>query len=360
MFSSTFIWLVCLGGAFAVDISMNIQLGSESVSDSCDEQETITASSEEELRDKLTKKLESVLMKNPDAEITISTQINVNGRIHSTKITNSDITSTTDRAIATSKENVATTVALPTTGDIPDYTMDDVMTEFNTRSVTSIAPSTFESNTPLGDHSTVTEMITNEQEETTTNVVTTDSTEAEATTQDATTEPKNEMITDEQKKTTTNVGTTDSTKAEATTQDAIIEQRNCDVTYDSKCFNIFVFGKKNVSFKDAKHLCGNDKLANIYDLDHFNMILDFVRSKIPSGLTWVNVWTGLTYKNNILGSSSVEYKFPALGIGLPSFLSHDVSYTNVAFEVAKDPEDNQGIFNYPPSRSFHGAICETT
>ncbi|XP_077976165.1 uncharacterized protein LOC144432030 [Styela clava] len=160
---------------------MNIHLGSESVSESCDEQAIITASSEEELRDKLTKKLESVLLKNPDAEITISTQINVNGQIHSTEITNSDITPTTDDVIDTSKKNVA----LPTTDDAINYTMDDVTTEFDTRSVTSIAPSTFESTPPLKDQSTETDVL----EKTTSAVATTDSTTAAATTQDATTEP---------------------------------------------------------------------------------------------------------------------------------------------------------------------------
>ncbi|XP_077976157.1 uncharacterized protein LOC120341396 [Styela clava] len=309
MFSSTFIRLVCLGGAFAVDISMNIQLGSESVSESCDEQATITASSEEELRDKLSKKLESVLMKNPDAEITISTQINVNGQIHSTKITNSDITSTTDDAVDTSKENVATTVALPTTDDVTEYTMDDVMTEFDTRSVTSIAPSTFDSTTPLKDQGTETKIITGEQERTTTDFVTTDSTRADATTQDATTEPKARMITDEQDVATTNV-VTDSTKTEATTQDATNEPKICDVTYHSKRYYIVVFDVQNVTFSDAESLCEKtfDTLANIYDLTHCNMFLDCVRSKIPSGWTWVTLWTGLTYDyvNNVLWLSSDE------------------------------------------------------
>nr|XP_039265910.1 uncharacterized protein LOC120341469 [Styela clava] len=323
MFSSTFIWLVCLGGVFAIDISMNIQLGSKSVSDSCDEQATITASSEEELRDKLTKKLESVLMQNPDAEITISTQINVNGQIHSTKITNSDITSTTGGAIDISTENVATTVALLTTGDVIAHTMGDVITEFDTRSVTSIAPSTFESTTPLKDQSTETEMITEEQKETTSDVV------------------------------------TDSTMAEATTEDATTEPNICDITYRSKRFYIVM--RSSVSFEYGKSLCG-DKLANIYTLDHFKQLTNCLRLKIPSERAWVKVWTGLTYKDDTLQLSSgqrIDLSKEVWRPGYPERLSNYVLSTNVAVKVKNDTiSHDQGIYNCLRCNKLHGAICE--
>nr|XP_039265828.1 uncharacterized protein LOC120341396 [Styela clava] len=323
MFSSTFIWLVCLGGAFAVDISMNIQLGSESVSESCDEQATITASSEEELRDKLTKKLESVLLKNPDAEITISTQINVNGQIHSTKITNTDITSTTDDAVDTSKENVATTVALPTTGDVIDYTMDDVMTEFDTRSVTSIAPSTFESTTLLKDQSTETEMITEEQEGA--DFVTADSTTAETTIKVATNKP-----------------------------------RFREFTCNSKYYYIIVRGKLDVSIDNAKSYCGSNHLADIYDIADYNLLTDCLRSKISIGWKWaVSVWTGLTYKNNLFLSSSGKPVDLSTKMWYPKYPSSNARYTNVALHVNKDPESHkQGIFNDLSSTKLKGVICE--
>nr|XP_039265448.1 uncharacterized protein LOC120341083 [Styela clava] len=158
-------------------------------------------------------------------------------------------------------------------------------------------------------------MITEEQREASNDVVT-DSTMAEATTQDAITEPKTGIITEEQKETTTD-GVTDSTIA--TTLDATTDRKNCDVTYDSKCFYIVVFGEQNVSFNNAKSLCGkNNHLTNIYALEHYRQLRDCLRSKIPTGKTWVTAWTGLTYEVSKIYSYAGVGKIFGLGAENPA------------------------------------------
>ncbi|XP_039269713.1 uncharacterized protein LOC120344517 [Styela clava] len=136
----------------------------------------------------------------------------------------------------------------------------------------------------------------------------------------------------------------------------------CDVTYKTKCFRIVVYDTRNVTFNDAQPICksmNNGKLANIYDLAHYQSLRTYLRSLIPASSTYKAIWTGMQYKNNQLLLSSGEPTSIATEVWYPGYPKSDASWTNVGVDVNKDPEfSRQGMFNEQPSYSLHGIICE--
>nr|XP_039264642.1 uncharacterized protein LOC120340449 [Styela clava] len=105
----------------------------------------------------------------------------------------------------------------------------------------------------------------------------------------------------------------------------------------------------------------NGKPANIYDLRHYQLLLPYLRSLIPGGQTYIDIWTGMEYKNNQLSLSDGRPITIATEVWAPNFPKFDASRTNVAVRVEKDPgnaDTYQGMFNYPPFYSYNGVICE--
>nr|XP_039253032.1 sushi, von Willebrand factor type A, EGF and pentraxin domain-containing protein 1-like [Styela clava] len=130
----------------------------------------------------------------------------------------------------------------------------------------------------------------------------------------------------------------------------------CGVVYDLRCFRAIVYGVGNVSLSVAEFICEN-KLANIYDVTHYNRVVDYLRSMIPDGRSWIWIRTGMTYENGQLYSTTGQ------AMSLPTEVWHNgypdsgASYTTVVVEVNQNPDD-QGIFNDSPSYAHYGAICE--
>nr|XP_039274080.1 uncharacterized protein LOC120348037 [Styela clava] len=132
----------------------------------------------------------------------------------------------------------------------------------------------------------------------------------------------------------------------------------CGVVYNSSCFQAIVYDVKNVSSSDAESLCEN-KLANIYDVTHYNLLRDYLRSIIPDGLAGVFVRTGMTYKNDQLYSTMGQAMFLPTEVWYPDHPSSHATYTIVVVLVKRNQEDKyQGIFNNSPSQHYNGAICE--
>nr|XP_039265733.1 uncharacterized protein LOC120341307 isoform X1 [Styela clava] len=139
-------------------------------------------------------------------------------------------------------------------------------------------------------------------------------------------------------------------------------ENKCDVTYKKKCYRAIVYDVQNVTFTDAEAICKskNGKPANIYDLKHYQLLLPYLRSLIlASGRTWINIWTVMEYKNNqLLLSNGIPITI-ATEVWYPNFPISDTFRTNVGVRIRKYLESaNQGMFNDPPSSSFHGVICE--
>nr|XP_039252426.1 sushi, von Willebrand factor type A, EGF and pentraxin domain-containing protein 1-like [Styela clava] len=130
----------------------------------------------------------------------------------------------------------------------------------------------------------------------------------------------------------------------------------CGVVYNSRCFRAIVYDTWNVSLSVAESIC-EKKLANIYDVTHYNRVVDYLRPMIPDGWDYINVRTGMTYKGGQLYSTTGQ------AMSLPTEVWHngrpysDASYTTVVVDVNRNPDD-RGIFNVPPSSIYHGAICE--
>ncbi|XP_077968519.1 uncharacterized protein LOC144422686 isoform X2 [Styela clava] len=139
-------------------------------------------------------------------------------------------------------------------------------------------------------------------------------------------------------------------------------ENKCDVTYKTKCFRAVVYGTDNVTFNDAEPICksmNNGKPANIYDLALYQMLLPYLRSMIPAGLSYIRVWTGMEYKNNQLLLSSGGPITIATEVWRPTHPRTDASRTNVGISANKDPEnEHQEMFNYSPSWFINGYLCE--
>ncbi|XP_077972827.1 uncharacterized protein LOC144428047 [Styela clava] len=127
----------------------------------------------------------------------------------------------------------------------------------------------------------------------------------------------------------------------------------CGVVYNSKCFRAIVYDVKNVTFNLAKSLCKN-KLANIYDVTHFNLVRDYLRSMIPDGESLIFVCTGMSYKNSHLYSTTGQAMSLPTEVWRSDYPISQESWTTVAVRVHRKPEYKyQGIYNYAPT-----SICE--
>nr|XP_039255373.1 uncharacterized protein LOC120332235 [Styela clava] len=76
-------------------------------------------------------------------------------------------------------------------------------------------------------------------------------------------------------------------------------KNKCDVTYDFKCYRIFVTDTKNITVRDAEAICNSKnsgKPANIYDEAHFQKLHAFQRTQIIAPWKKTSVWTGMKYK----------------------------------------------------------------
>nr|XP_039272730.1 uncharacterized protein LOC120346996 [Styela clava] len=134
-------------------------------------------------------------------------------------------------------------------------------------------------------------------------------------------------------------------------------QTECGVVYNSKCFRAIFHDKNDVSLSVAKSICGN-KLANIYDVTHYKLLQDYLRSIFPAGWSGIGVRTGMTYKNGQLYSTTGQ------PISLPKTLWHPglpithESYPTVIVLITRDSEGKEGILNAHSDNNFLGAICE--
>nr|XP_039252247.1 uncharacterized protein LOC120329604 [Styela clava] len=157
-----------------------------------------------------------------------------------------------------------------------------------------------------------------------------------------------------------------STENEATTEDMTsvivttqgLSTEECGLFYNSKCFRAIVYKARNVSLSVAETLCGN-KMANIYDVTHYNLVLDYLRSMIPDGRSWIWIRAGMTYKNGQLYSTTGQAMSLSAQVWRENYPNSDASYTTVVVDVNQDSKDeDQGIYNTPTSNVYHGAICE--
>nr|XP_039272706.1 uncharacterized protein LOC120346973 [Styela clava] len=130
----------------------------------------------------------------------------------------------------------------------------------------------------------------------------------------------------------------------------------CGVVYDAKCFRAIFYKTRNVTSSVAETLCRN-KLANIYDVTHYNMLRDYLRSLILDGKSWITVRTGMTYKNGQLYTTTGQAMTLPTAVWSPDTTDSGVLHTTVVFEVDRNPK-YQWIYNDSPSTKFHGAICE--
>ncbi|XP_077974306.1 uncharacterized protein LOC144429933 [Styela clava] len=132
----------------------------------------------------------------------------------------------------------------------------------------------------------------------------------------------------------------------------------CGFVCNSRCFRAIVFNVANVSLSAAESLCKN-KLANIYDVTHYNLVRDYLRSMIPDEWSWIGVRTGMTFENGQLYSTTGQAMYLPTEVWRPDYPSSNESFTSVIVRVNRKPKaKSRGIFNIYSFWGYHGAICE--
>ncbi|XP_077967680.1 uncharacterized protein LOC120326632 isoform X2 [Styela clava] len=128
------------------------------------------------------------------------------------------------------------------------------------------------------------------------------------------------------------------------------------VVYNSKRFRAILSG--GVTLSVAESLCEN-KLANIYDVTHYNLLQDYLRTMIPDDRSLIGLRIGMTYENGQLYSTTGQAISLPTEVWYPNFPHSDASRTDVVVRVSENPEENnQGISNVTPSNVQYAAICE--
>nr|XP_039252449.1 sushi, von Willebrand factor type A, EGF and pentraxin domain-containing protein 1-like [Styela clava] len=151
-------------------------------------------------------------------------------------------------------------------------------------------------------------------------------------------------------------GQTGTCKADGSWSTTPVCAPECGVVYNSRCIRAIVYKAQNVTLSVAETLCEN-KLANIYDVTHYNRVVDYLRPMIPDRRDYIVVRTGMTYKGGQLYSTTGQAMSLPTEVWYSGYPYSDASYTTVVVYVNRNPED-QGIFNYSPSYAYQGAICE--
>ncbi|XP_077969343.1 uncharacterized protein LOC120344921 [Styela clava] len=140
------------------------------------------------------------------------------------------------------------------------------------------------------------------------------------------------------------------------------KQNKCGVVYNSKCYRAVVYKTDNVTFNVTEPICKSfnyGKPANIHDLMHYLLLRTYLLSVIPDGMSGIDVWTGMEYKNNqLLLPNGGAVTLPP-EVWHPGYPKSDASHTNVVIAVNKDPDyEFQGVFNGGPFWEEFGVICE--
>ncbi|XP_077970826.1 uncharacterized protein LOC144425213 [Styela clava] len=354
MFSVLIILIISLKSVVTVDISVNVQFGGASDSSSCGNKDSFTATNQEELREKLAQKLESVLLKNQDDFVTISSHFRYNNEFHSTDLTKLDLLTTSKLSTAATSD--ASTSALSNTDNFDDYTLatnDDVTgslatatgndtansgsdTEYITKTdkaskysnisfATSVALSTFNSTTP--------------KKYQTTGRITSIGTEHTTLEADKISSTYIESFT-------------------AHTAGNFLLPENCDVIYDQKCFRVIVQLIQRVTLPIAESICSNMgwNLANVYNETHYWMLMSYMRTKIYSDKSYFRVWTGIFFENGRIHLRS------GVPITLPTtvwYPNHPNTKKHIVIDVNRNPNAlTQGMFDESPKKEYHGALCE--
>nr|XP_039250115.1 uncharacterized protein LOC120327820 [Styela clava] len=339
--------LIAIPGLF--DISVIVQFGGASDSSSCGNKDSFTASNNEELRAKLAQKLESVLLGNKDDFVTISSHFRYNNELHSTDLTKLDVTTddVTDLLPTSHPSTAATsdesTSSSSNTNNVAEYTFatdDDVTGSLATDNImktseaskyfktTSASHLTFESTTPKKFQTTG--MITS-------------------------------IVTEHTTPEVDKISSTDIERFTTHTTGISLLPENCDVIFDQKCFRVIVYPTQNITLPIAKSICSNmgRNLANVYNEDHYRMLMSYMRAKIYPEISYFSVWTGMTFENDRIHLTSGEPSTLPTSVWYPNLPVNFKGINYIGIDVNRNPNAlNQGLFNALPNNEYHGALCE--
>ncbi|XP_077965787.1 uncharacterized protein LOC120336195 isoform X1 [Styela clava] len=136
------------------------------------------------------------------------------------------------------------------------------------------------------------------------------------------------------------------------------QSTECGLVYNSSCIRAIVYDVRNVTLSVAKSLCEN-KLANIYDVTHYNLVREYLRPFFPGTYIWVR--TGMKYKKGQLYSTTGHAMSLPAEVWLPNYPSSIATSTTVVVRVDRilDKDYPQAVFmNVASTHRFDAAICE--
>ncbi|XP_039258531.2 uncharacterized protein LOC120335099 [Styela clava] len=127
--------------------------------------------------------------------------------------------------------------------------------------------------------------------------------------------------------------------------------------YNGKCFEVILHKESGVQYTEGGNLCKSKgwKLANIYSMEHYNLILEYLRKESRN----IYVWLGMTYntrtKRVMLSNGARAPTFP-WHTGYPNTLPEE---NLIGLASKMNPQSiTQGLHNASPGWTRMGALCE--
>ncbi|XP_077971788.1 uncharacterized protein LOC144425892 [Styela clava] len=137
------------------------------------------------------------------------------------------------------------------------------------------------------------------------------------------------------------------------------DPENCKLKIGNICYFAVIHDKRDVNYDNAVDICKkrNADVGLTWDKESYNAIMKYLSSNVPTGKTWINIWTGIKF-DPMIGDVTSEDPFIEWYPNNPNTGIKYKDRTNVYLYVKVDPNYNQGMGNGPPTWERHGVICE--
>nr|XP_039270999.1 uncharacterized protein LOC120345574 [Styela clava] len=149
------------------------------------------------------------------------------------------------------------------------------------------------------------------------------------------------------------------TRPTPTTMKPSPDPENCKLKIGNICYFAVIHDKRDVNYDNAVDICKkrNADVGLTWDKESYNAIMKYLSSNVPTGKTWINIWTGIKF-DPMIGDVTPADPFIEWYPNNPNTGIKYKDRTNVYLYVKVDPKYNQGMVNGPPTWERNGVICE--
>nr|XP_039270988.1 uncharacterized protein LOC120345563 [Styela clava] len=132
---------------------------------------------------------------------------------------------------------------------------------------------------------------------------------------------------------------------------------NCKLKISNVCHFAVIFAEDDVNYNKAVNICKkrNADVGLTQDEESYNAVMNYLRSNIPKGRSWIDIWTGIYFDpktDDVTPADSFINWYPTAPL-------HGMGSTTVYLNVDSKPSKCwQGMVNASPTLNLNGVICE--